>query len=65
MLALSACSESIEQINGGDAVVAIHGTIRPDLLGQATPHSVAFVANDVLRTVADLIEPGTPVDIVD
>lgn len=65
VLALSAYSETIDQINGGDAVVAIHGTRRPDLLGQKASLGCVRVENDTIRDVAAIIEPGTPVDIVD
>lgn len=65
VLALSAYSETIDQINGGDAVVAIHGTRRPDLLGQKASLGCIRVENETIVAVAEIIEPGTPVDIVD
>ncbi len=65
VLALSAYSETIDQINGGDAVVAIHGTRRPDLLGQKASLGCIRVENETIVAVAAIIEPGTPVDIVD
>ena len=64
VLALSAFSETIDRINGGDAVVAIHGTRRPDLLGTAASLGCIRVENDSIRAVAAVIEPGTPVEIV-
>lgn len=65
VIPLSAYSESIDQINGGDAVVAIHGTQRPDLVGAAASLGCIRLDNDTLRQLAAIIEPGAPVDIVE
>lgn len=64
VIPLSAYSEAIDQINGGDAVVAIHGTHRPDLIGEAASLGCVRLENDVLRQLAAIIEPGAPVEIV-
>lgn len=64
VLALSAFSESIETINGGDAVVAIHGTQRPDQLGQAVSLGCVRLDNDSITELAGMVAPGTPVDVV-
>jgi L,D-transpeptidase-like protein len=45
-------------------VVGIHGTNRPDLLGQAVSHGCIRVANDVATRLGRLAPPGTPVDIL-
>lgn len=65
VIPLSAYSESIDQINGGDAVVAIHGTQRPDLMGAAASLGCVRLENDVLRELAVIIEPGAPVEVVE
>ena len=43
--------------------LAIHGTNRPDLIGQAVSHGCVRVRNDVLRRLYARAEPGTPVVI--
>lgn len=63
VIPLSAYSESIDQINGGDAVVAIHGTQRPDLMGAAASLGCVRLENGVLRELAAIVEPGAPVEI--
>ena len=45
-------------------VVGIHGTSRPELLGQAVSHGCIRVANDVVTRLRRLAPLGTPVDIV-
>lgn len=64
VIPLSAYSESIDQINGGDAVVAIHGTQRPDLVGAAASLGCVRLENDALRALAAIVEPGAPVEVV-
>ncbi len=64
VIPLSAYSEAIDQINGGDAVVAIHGTQRPDLIGAAVSLGCVRLENDTLRELAAIVEPGAPVEIV-
>ncbi len=63
VLALSAYSEAIDQINGGAAVVALHGTVRPDLMGAAASLGCVRLPNDLITRLAELIEVGTPVII--
>lgn len=65
VIPLSAYSEAIDQINGGDAVVAIHGTQRPDLMGAAASLGCVRLDNDTLRELAAIIEPGAPVEVVE
>src|SRR6185312_3480123 len=45
-------------------VVGIHGTNRPELLGQAVSHGCIRVQNDVARRLEQLAPLGTPIDIV-
>ena len=45
-------------------VVGIHGTNRPDLLGQAVSHGCVRVPNAVAARLRRLAPLGTPVDIV-
>lgn len=64
VFALSSYSEVIDQINGGDAVVAIHGTRNNTILGQAVSLGCIRLDNDTLRDLARFVEPGTPVEVV-
>jgi hypothetical protein len=64
VLALSAFSETFEVINGGEAVVAIHGTNRPDLLGQAASLGCVRLHNDAIAELAHLVAVGAPVEIL-
>lgn len=64
VFALSSYSEVIDQINGGDAVVAIHGTRNNTILGQAVSLGCIRLDNDTLRQLARLVEPGTPVEVI-
>ncbi len=47
-----------------DGIVGIHGTSRPDLLGQAVSHGCIRVADDVARRLRRLAPLGTPIDLV-
>jgi hypothetical protein len=43
--------------------IAIHGTNRPDLIGQAVSNGCIRVRNDVLRRIFEIATEGTPVRI--
>ena len=45
-------------------VVGIHGTDRPQLLGEAVSHGCIRVSNDVARQLERLAPLGTPIDVV-
>jgi lipoprotein-anchoring transpeptidase ErfK/SrfK len=47
-----------------DGIVGIHGTDRPELLGQAVSHGCIRVRNDVARRLRRLAPLGTPIDIL-
>ncbi len=64
VFALSSYSEAIGQINGGDAVVAIHGTRDNSVLGSAVSLGCIRIDNDVLLEMSEIVEPGTPVEVV-
>ncbi len=64
VLALSSYSETIDQINGGDAVVAIHGTNDPWSVGKAVSLGCIRLDNDMVTALAHLVGPGTPIEIV-
>jgi lipoprotein-anchoring transpeptidase ErfK/SrfK len=62
VLETSAYSKLSEWPGGG--LAGIHGTDRPDLLGQAVSHGCVRVSNAVVRALARLAPLGTPVDLV-
>jgi lipoprotein-anchoring transpeptidase ErfK/SrfK len=62
VLETSAYSKLSEWPGGG--LAGIHGTDRPDLLGQAVSHGCVRVSNAVDRALARLAPLGTPVDLV-
>jgi lipoprotein-anchoring transpeptidase ErfK/SrfK len=45
-------------------IVGIHGTDRPELLGQAVSHGCIRVRNDVARRLRRLAPLGTPIDVL-
>ena len=63
-LGLAVWSETLTEYAGGDGQVGLHGTHRPDLLGQRVSHGCVRVHNDVIREIAGRVPLGTPVDIV-
>jgi len=58
----SAYSRLTEWPGGGK--VGIHGTSRPDLLGQAVSHGCVRLANAVATRLRRLAPLGTPIDVV-
>jgi hypothetical protein len=48
----------------GGGVAGIHGTNRPDLLGQAVSHGCVRVSNSVARALDRLAPLGTPIDLL-
>jgi L,D-transpeptidase catalytic domain len=48
----------------GGGIVGIHGTSRPDLLGQAVSHGCIRVSNAVANRLRTLAPPGTPIDVL-
>lgn len=60
---LSAFSDTITEFNGGEAVVAIHGTNAPSSIGKAQSLGCVRVPNEVARTLSTMLSPGVPVTI--
>jgi hypothetical protein len=48
----------------GGGLAGIHGTDRPDLLGQAVSHGCVRVSNTVARALERLAPLGTPIDLL-
>jgi lipoprotein-anchoring transpeptidase ErfK/SrfK len=61
---LSGFSNVLEEFNGGDGVIGIHGTNQPESIGQDVSHGCIRVANDVITEMAGYLPLGTPVEIV-
>jgi lipoprotein-anchoring transpeptidase ErfK/SrfK len=62
VLVTSAYSKLSDWPGGG--LAGIHGTDRPDLLGQAVSHGCVRVSNGVARALERLAPLGTPVDLL-
>jgi lipoprotein-anchoring transpeptidase ErfK/SrfK len=62
-LSVSGFSDVLTAFAGGTGQIAIHGTNRPDLIGQAVSNGCVRLANDQLRRLVDLAPSGTPVEI--
>lgn len=61
--ALSGFSEKLRQFRGGEAIIGIHGTNRPDSLGRDVSHGCIRIANDSITLLAGAVPLGTPVRI--
>ena len=57
-------SEVYESFGGGQGQVAMHGTQNPALIGTPASHGCVRLTNQAIRTVLDLAEAGTPVEVV-
>ncbi len=64
LLSLGVFSDAINTFSGGLPKVALHGTNRPDLLGQYASNGCIRLPNDVITMLADEVPVGTRVDII-
>lgn len=64
VLATSARSDAFDFFNGGEPIVALHGTNNPSLLGSAASNGCVRLPNEVATQLASLTPVGTPVYIV-
>jgi hypothetical protein len=62
-LGLSARSDTITEFNGGDGIIGIHGTNRPDSIGEAASLGCVRLPNQVITQLYELVPLGTPVVI--
>lgn len=60
---LSARSDTITEFNGGDGIIGIHGTNRPDSIGNAVSLGCIRVPNDVITQLHEIVPIGTPVQV--
>jgi lipoprotein-anchoring transpeptidase ErfK/SrfK len=61
---LSGYSQVLTSFEGGDAIIGLHGTNRPDLLGKDVSSGCIRMRNDAISKLAHLLPLGTPVTIV-
>lgn len=64
LLSLGVFSDAINTFGGGLPKVALHGTNRPDLLGQYASNGCIRLPNDVISMLAAEVPVGTRVDLV-
>lgn len=64
LLSLGVFSDAINTFGGGLPKVALHGTNRPDLLGQYASNGCIRLPNDVITLLANEVPVGTRVDLV-
>lgn len=57
-------SEVYESFGGGNGQIAIHGTNRPELIGQPASHGCVRMRNEDITALIPLARQGTPVVIV-
>lgn len=63
ILALNSYSEEMDEFDSGVPVIAIHGTNRPELLGERRSNGCIRITNDVITKLAESLPLGTPVFI--
>jgi lipoprotein-anchoring transpeptidase ErfK/SrfK len=61
---LSGFSNVLEEFNGGEGVIGVHGTNEPSSIGQDVSHGCIRVTNDVITEMSRYLPLGTPVEIV-
>ncbi len=57
-------SEVLQSFGGGVGQIALHGTNRPELLGQPVSNGCVRMTNDAITRMAELAPLGTPVNVV-
>lgn len=62
-LGLSGRSDTISEYNGGDGIIGIHGTNRPDSIGKAASLGCVRLPNDMITLIHEMVPIGTPVEI--
>lgn len=63
-VSITAFSDVLERFAGGIGQLAIHGTNRPDLIGQNVSNGCIRMSNAAITVLAERVAIGTPVDIV-
>jgi lipoprotein-anchoring transpeptidase ErfK/SrfK len=60
---LSGFSPTMQTWNGGDAVIGIHGTDKPELLGTDVSHGCIRMSNEGITALSKVLPLGTPVTV--
>ena len=60
---LSGFSNVLQEFNGGDGVIGIHGTNQPEAIGTDVSHGCIRVSNEAITEMAGMLPLGTPVHI--
>lgn len=63
-VSITAFSEVLAHFDGGIGQLAIHGTNRPNLIGQNVSNGCIRMSNAAITVLAEQVAIGTPVDIV-
>ena len=63
-VSVSGFSDVLQSFGGGNGQIALHGTNRPELLGQPVSNGCVRLSNDAINRLAWLAPTGTPVEIV-
>jgi lipoprotein-anchoring transpeptidase ErfK/SrfK len=61
---LSGYSEVLNDFDGGEGAIGIHGTNRPDAIGDSVSHGCVRLTNETLLEISRTLPLGTPVEIV-
>lgn len=61
---LSGYSDVLEEFNGGPGQLGIHGTDRPDLIGQKVSNGCIRMANEDVEALVPVLPLGVPVEIL-
>lgn len=61
VIGLSTHSEALATYDAGDAQIGIHGTNRPERIGEAVSHGCIRLTNDQVAVLAHEVTLGTPV----
>jgi hypothetical protein len=61
---LSAHSDVLQNFDGGDAEVGVHGNNDASVLGKSVTHGCVRIDNDEITQLSKILPLGTPVDIV-
>lgn len=62
-LVLSGFSEALDTFSGGLPVIAVHGTHRPEQVGQSLSNGCIRVPNDVIEFLGENVPLGAPITI--
>lgn len=63
-VSVSGFSDVLKSFQGGNGQIALHGTNRPDQLGEPVSNGCVRMSNDAITALAWLAPTGTPVTIV-